>query len=65
MVEQRPLATRRRQIPRWLRGGAWASPSGSAVRVSLENNSGTRAEVYLTKKQARELLADLERVLRP
>lgn len=53
----------RTQVPRWLRGGAWASRYGSSVRVGMENNSGTRAEVYLTKKQARELRDSLVWIL--
>lgn len=43
-------------VPRWLRGAVSTSPHGRGyVRVSMENNSGTRAEVYITRKQALDL----------
>lgn len=59
------MTRRVRPIPRWLRGSAHASPHGSSVRLNLENNSGTKAEVYLTLKQARVLRESLDWILTP
>jgi hypothetical protein len=50
-------------VPRWLRGDVWANPYRSYVRVGMETNSGTRAEVYVTRKQARQLRDSLNDVL--
>lgn len=54
---------RARAIPRWLRGSVFFSPHGTSVRLGMETNSGTRAEVYLTRKQAKQLLASLDWIL--
>lgn len=55
--------SRRRPVTRWLRGSAFASPYGSSVRLGMETNSGTRAEVYLTRTQARQLRDALNHIV--
>lgn len=50
-------------VPRWLKGDAWASPSGLYVRVGIEGRAGFRGEVYVTRKKARELRDALDRIL--
>lgn len=52
-------------IPRWLNGEVSAARhSKSRIRLSMENNSGTRAEVYLKTQQARALRDRLDWILK-
>jgi hypothetical protein len=50
-------------VPRWLRGHASASPhSQTYVRLWMER-PGLTTEIYLTRKQARELRNRLDEVM--
>lgn len=55
-----------KRVSRWLRGHVSASASGSYVRISLEREYGSlRAEVYLTRTQARDLRDAIDWTLHP
>lgn len=49
-------------VSKWLRGSVFASPSRSYVRVQIER-LGMTGEVYITRKQARELHDRLGEIL--
>lgn len=53
-------------VSRWLRGNVSVSPHRSYVSLRLEREYGSvRAEVYLTRREAKALRDDLDWLLRP
>jgi hypothetical protein len=56
------VTQRGRPVTRWLHGTAWASQYGARVRVQLEGKN-FRGEVYVDRKNARELRDSLDQIL--